>query len=911
MQSKRRLLSLLNQCPGELYITTMIKKGLVSTVFLLCCFVATAQQLRIVRDNVLCNYGLKDDAGKWIVEPKYTEITPLQNKGFRTYDGVVYGLLDPLGKELTEPSYDELNYRHDCDCYFVRQNGKRGVLSENGEVRIVTDYTFVTYFKTIKQFLLHQQVGDSTVSYLTDHLGNRVSGPISGAILPRPFDIIKPEETEQPYSRWIVARSYTCTEREDYCWETKPLGITDSEGKILLPMIYDKIHARKYDSYWVVESGKLGIVHLNGKTIVEPVYYPESLPNNPSSVLFPQENKPAIVRNESGQFGLMNENGKLILPVVYASIQRTQDPDLLAKKVFFLIRQSGKWGYANEKGELVIPVNYDTLVPFKYRHKLVSGGSEQKMYGFIAKNNDEYGVIDLNGDTLVDIQYCDWMCLRVKGEIHVLSRDNRNYSVSVDMGQVKLQPFEEVGGDERYRFFRINDHVLPLEWKGNTWQLAAYREMERPIHLFQLVRSVNYNVWYDEEGKAFGDYTYLSHIDDRLLMVQTKSGKRGIMRFPERTFVMDTAYRSLNFDSYGTFWAEKYGEDETHCWQAYNREGKQLSETCFSNYFTIGDTTVVSSNGKCGVVKSDLTWLIPPTYRLMVKFGSSSWLVRGVNGGIGAIDVNGKRIADTIYTGIEPVYKKYDQDTTASVFPDGEWWLLKRNSDSLLISSRGATISTLKQRKTVLHYLDEGIIQQQSLQGALLIGFYDEAIRTTVLRSGYKQRLIGEYRKWNPNSNRCNAFSRADSEINKSEHCSNSDDQFVVVSAGKRFYTYAIVRCFTHYSMEEPGDRECMSDYSNYVLSDGRWKEVTLLNVFGKGGTVLKNELQRAIQLRKDEQLPCYDPGQLVQSVRGFYLSSEGVHLNVSIGDYGLTLLIPKSRLSALSSAKWLVPSLN
>jgi hypothetical protein len=113
-------------------------------------FAGKAQDTMIVKDPSSCLYGLKDEKGKWILEPHYTRIENFSHNGkAKVLLNNKNGIIDRNGKEIIAPVYDKItqplfgggnlglntNLKEEQDitifimnCFIVYQNGKCGMI---------------------------------------------------------------------------------------------------------------------------------------------------------------------------------------------------------------------------------------------------------------------------------------------------------------------------------------------------------------------------------------------------------------------------------------------------------------------------------------------------------------------------------------------------------------------------------------------------------------------------------------------------------------------------------------------------------------------------------------------------------------------------------------------------------------
>ena len=93
------------------------------------------------------------------------------------------------------------------------------------------------------------------------------------------------------------------------------LGYLNSEGKEIIPCIYEDIKSYTSFPMWAKRDGKYGLIGSNYKEITPFIY---------DSELYFSENEPLCV-SSNGKFGYINEAGKTIIPCKYEGIKLFSD----------------------------------------------------------------------------------------------------------------------------------------------------------------------------------------------------------------------------------------------------------------------------------------------------------------------------------------------------------------------------------------------------------------------------------------------------------------------------------------------------------------------------------------------------------------------------------------------------------
>jgi hypothetical protein len=147
-------------------------------------------------------------------------------------------------------------------------------------------------------------------------------------------------------------------------------GFLSSDGKVVVPTIYDSVGSFREGLADVSKNGKSGFVDTTGKVVIDLVY--DSVYGFKSGI--------AKVANLN-LYGLINKSGKLILPIEYDNIAHVSG-EMIA------ICKNDLWGFADLTGKVVIRPQYKEII--KHFSK-----------GFAAVYNGDYKIIINNKGDII------------------------------------------------------------------------------------------------------------------------------------------------------------------------------------------------------------------------------------------------------------------------------------------------------------------------------------------------------------------------------------------------------------------------------------------------------------------------------------------------------------------------------
>ena len=184
-------------------------------------------------------------------------------------------------------------------------------------------------------------------------------------------------------------------------------GFMDEEGNGVIPFQYDEVNEFHEGLAAVMKQGKYGVVNLNNEVVVDFKF--ETISDYQSGFAIVEEHQ---------QFGLMDRVGKWIIQPNYSDLQlvfsdlllfsenhrygvmNTKEQKLLAPTFtdfnplndqFAMVSNDRGTGILDASLELLIPCEFQEIVPFSQ--------------GFLVKSNQQWGVVDLYGRTVVPTEF--------------------------------------------------------------------------------------------------------------------------------------------------------------------------------------------------------------------------------------------------------------------------------------------------------------------------------------------------------------------------------------------------------------------------------------------------------------------------------------------------------------------------
>ena len=142
------------------------------------------------------------------------------------------------------------------------------------------------------------------------------------------------------------------------------------------------------------EKGKLGLVDLQGKTVLAPTF---------NSI---KEKQPYFIACSKGKgCWVYNENLQLVLKGAYNSIE-------LGCEGQFIVEKNGKYGVVSEKGAVILPLKYNKI--------------NSNKNGYTVKLNEKAGLFNSEGKEIIPISYHWVYTSKIDDNIPIVAELNDN-----------------------------------------------------------------------------------------------------------------------------------------------------------------------------------------------------------------------------------------------------------------------------------------------------------------------------------------------------------------------------------------------------------------------------------------------------------------------------------------------------
>lgn len=388
--------------------------------------------------------------------------------------------------------------------YTVYENGKFGVINNEGETVINPEYTEIVLIpnKDVPIFICTYDLNDQDGTYKTKVINQ------------------KNEEIFKEYSKVEAIDNFDS--KQNIWYEDDVLrvekdgkyGLINFEGKEVLPCDYDEITALKgvTNNLLVKKDGKVGLVNEKGQTIVNTEY-------KDIKTLKEGYKNEYIIVNDNNQYGIISTTGTVIIEPKYEDVKYLNNSEM------FAIKDAGVWKLINKDNQILIDGGYDNIIEAKGENVVVEKGGkygvvttkneekipveyEQIKYTFsiyyIAKTGGKYGIINLNNEQVKDFNYInmdyvekgDFIQADVSDTETVIFDNNLSEKINGIVSEINQEKgYIKVYTNNEYKYYNFK-----FEEKKSSDILTSN-------NLFLSKKDEKYG-YVNKEGKVIVDYIY-------------------------------------------------------------------------------------------------------------------------------------------------------------------------------------------------------------------------------------------------------------------------------------------------------------------------------------------------------------------------------------------------------------------
>lgn len=320
----------------------------------------------------------------------------------------------------------------------VYTDGKWGVINSKGDIIIEPTYdeTIIIPDSTKAVFICTYDVDYSKGTYKTKVLNEKNEEVITG------YDIVEAiENYDSSNTLWYEKDVLRVKKDGKY-------GLVDFKGTQIADCDYTEIVALKgtSNSLLTTKDGKKGIIDNTGAAILENEY------KNIKAISDKYENG-YIVEAQNGKYGVMNWNKTVALDTKYDDVKA-----VYGNGDYYIVKENGKLKIVDTVGGSYLTGKYDDIKSVNDDHAVVK---KEGKYGvvsildgeiviatnyqdityttagkYIIKSNNKYGIMDLEGNTLIKPKYSN---LVYRASANFYEATNSDYTSDLIDGEMNVK----------------------------------------------------------------------------------------------------------------------------------------------------------------------------------------------------------------------------------------------------------------------------------------------------------------------------------------------------------------------------------------------------------------------------------------------------------------------------------------
>ncbi len=257
------------------------------------------------------NYGVVDCNNQEVLEPKYEDIKSMTDNGkyivkeknnweLVNKDGTVneikalenaddvtglklgniiikennkFGVINQNGDEIVSTDYDDVKFAF-TDTFIVKKDGKYGLANSENKIVIDPIYETMNYIESAD--LVEASEDGITSNLIDSSLETKLSGIVSEINTNKSYIKIRVDDEDKYYNYRFEEQSEKDINTSNTLFLTKQndkYGFVDKDGKEVVECIYDDAKTQNAYGYAAVQKdGKWGAIDQTGKVVVEPTY---------------------------------------------------------------------------------------------------------------------------------------------------------------------------------------------------------------------------------------------------------------------------------------------------------------------------------------------------------------------------------------------------------------------------------------------------------------------------------------------------------------------------------------------------------------------------------------------------------------------------------------------------------------
>ena len=387
----------------------------------------------------------------------------------------------------------------------------------------------------------------------------------------------------------------------------------------------DKIKEEKEDesvSYYLYKEGEsFGVINQNGEIVIEPQF---------EEVIIPNPHKAVFICNSETEQKVLNNNKEEIL-TQYKNIKVIELANIISETMYekrvLIYEENGKYGVINLNGEIVVEAKYEEISSLGYKEGEI-----------LVKENGKYGIIDDKGNQ------------KIKNKFDLILSDEF-YSLKDGYGKSGYIVRNTTSDGYRYGYYDYEgSEVLEVEYN----EISRVNEIENSDEIY-LVASKNgqYGVFVNNSKIINTQYQSIVYNESIQMFIVERTGKYGAIN-SKGVEILNTSYSEIQVN--GIYLYTKKDEEQ----KVYNNEGKEVNIPFTT---TIVSTTnpeyyIITEEDEYSILNSHFEKISKNKYKYIEYVFDKFFIATNNEDRTGVIDVDENIVLDFKYDLIQCIKEK-------------------------------------------------------------------------------------------------------------------------------------------------------------------------------------------------------------------------------------------------------------
>lgn len=534
---------------------------------------------------------------------------------------IINGVLS-ANKNYTLEEIAEEDYKY----FAVYTDGKYGVLDENGKMIVNNTYKNVIIPNPTKAVFICLK-DDGSYETLNEN----------GEKIFTDFSNVREIELNGANSIWPYEKSVLMYE------ENGKYGLINFEGKAITKAIYEEISSVKYKEGEILarKDEKYGVINNKGAVLI-PFDYDEIEADKYYNDGYKKSGYIVKTKTSNGyRYGYINYKWKKLLNTEYTSVSRILD--INEDAVYVIAAKNGQYGVMKNKSEEI-----------EFAYQSITYNKDTNL--FAVQRSDKYGVLALNGDTIVPIEY---RAIRFSG-VYICARGYEEDTYFNSKGEEITNGYtgmKEIAGIDCYITTDKNNLYGLADKDGKVIVANSYLYIDYAFDKYFIAYKDGQGLGViDKDNNVVVNFEYnaLSRIGDKNLLKCVKMGTEGDITtiFSKNLEEIETMLGMSNFVS--ADYVEIYNNEKEIF---VDNDGNIKSA---KDIFPDNKLYAVINNGKWGYEDKSGEIKVECTYDFATEFNRFGFAGVLKNGLWGIIDEDGKIVREEAFdfeeNGINPEF---------------------------------------------------------------------------------------------------------------------------------------------------------------------------------------------------------------------------------------------------------------